>query len=324
MTLSIIIVSYNTSKLLFECINSIYLHVPKLSFEIIVVDNDSKDGTQMMLKEKYPTIKLIELNENVGFGSANNIGVQASKGEYILLLNSDVIIIENFIDELIEYLKANPNTGILGPKLLNCDMSLQYSCRNFPTLRDILYREIYINDYISPKFINNHWEMRKWSFDSIRTVDYICGAVMIMKKSLFEKIGGFDKIFFMYSEEVDLCLRLSNLGYSICYYPFKKVIHIGGGSSKEVKFNLEMYKSWALLRLKHFNSLYNTIYLLLILVIFLIKIFFNYFKILFNQSVNYNKINDYKRLLKLYSYYLRNIRSIKRNILLKAHGPSNK
>lgn len=230
---SIIIVNYNTKELLKQCITSIYSCTKNIVFEIIVVDNASDDGTSQMLKSEYSNVILIESKVNLGFGRANNLGVEHASGNYIFLLNSDTILIENSILTFIEYFEKenDPFLAIVGCKLLNIQHEPDVSYGNFPTI----YQELF---EFGPSKIFKKFYMEKLSRsiigigEKIKEVDYIMGAAMFMKKSVFDNIGGFDKDFFLYYEETELCYRLRQNGYKIVWNPNTSIIHYIGASGK--------------------------------------------------------------------------------------------
>ena len=230
---SIIIVNYNTKELLEQCINSIYTHTKDISFEIIIVDNASVDGSQQMIKNNYPHVVLIGSKENLGFGRANNIGVKHASGNYILLLNSDTILIENSIKVLVEYIENENDSslGVVGCKLLDIHQKPDVSYGHFPTIYQELFefglsrifRRFYSRN-LSLSIIGNG--------EQIKEVDYIMGAAMFFKKSIFDSINGFDNDFFLYYEETELCFRLKRKGYRVIWNPNTSIIHYIGASGK--------------------------------------------------------------------------------------------
>jgi GT2 family glycosyltransferase len=202
------------------------LHLSSAAIEIIVVDNASTDGSPDLIAEKFPQVKLIRQDKNLGFGAANNIGAGYATGEFLLLLNSDTLLLDNILPTLIAKLGQNPTIGIVGPRLLNPDHSFQLS-----TAYEIgLWGEVLtlreVRKYRRPP---NRPALAQ-QYDADQFVDIVVGAAMLMRRSLFVKVGGFDETFFMYFEESDLCQRVRNLGYKILYTPEVSVIHIGGYS----------------------------------------------------------------------------------------------
>ena len=251
---SIIIVNYKSSKLVIDCVNSIFEKTKKLSYEIIVVDNASNDDSIDNLKKEFgDEIKLIQSEENLGFGKANNLGVKSSCGKYIFMLNPDTILINNAIYILMNILERNKDIGSVGGNLYTIEMEPCPSyCRKFDDLNTermysswmyILFNKVV--QKINSKRKNNNRALKNnfnYSGKSLE-VAYIFGADMMMRKSLFEQIGGFDPIYFMYAEEQDLSWRITNKGKKNISIPEAKIIHLEGGTFKEInKFSDSQFK----------------------------------------------------------------------------------
>ncbi len=234
MTLSIIIVNYNTKDLLINCIDSIYLHTNNLEYEIIVVDNDSNDGTQQILKEQYSNVQLIESNVNLGFGLANNLGAKKAKGEFIFFLNSDTILIENSIRIMLVFFQKFENDlriGVLGTVLIDENYKINGFGSHFPICKEeniLNLRKIPLVKSFIPYIKKQEYDLTKKYFE----IDYVIGADMLMRRSLFEKLNGFSKEFFMYYEESDLQKRVAALGLKRYIITTTKIIHLEDGSGK--------------------------------------------------------------------------------------------
>lgn len=222
MDVSIIIVTYNTLNLTSECIKSIIKHTTDIEYEIILVDNNSKDGSYEYFSEDK-RIKYIFSAENLGFGRANNLGVKSATGKYLFFLNSDTLLISNAILDFYESMENNPDIAAMGGQLLWPDHSKQESFFSFPTLRLIL------KDCLG--LINHHPE-QVGANDSIILLKNksISGADLIMSRSLFVKIGGFCPDFFMYYEETDLQYRIVKHNLNLAFNPNINIIHYNGGS----------------------------------------------------------------------------------------------
>lgn len=185
-----------------------------------------------MVKKNFPQVKLISNRTNLGFGKANNQGIKRSKGDYVLFLNSDTIILERAIDKCLKLMEEKKEIDILGCKLLNEDQSLQPSGGFFPKLRQIFYLMFFIDDLpVLKRLINSYQEKKPIFYQKLRPVDWLTGAFLIVKKEVVENIGGFDEDFFMYAEEVDFCYRAKKEGFGVWFYPDAKVIHLKGKSS---------------------------------------------------------------------------------------------
>lgn len=249
MDVSIIIVSYNTKKLLDDCLSSVYdsLKDGKLDVEVIVVDNVSTDGSRELLKEKYPQVKAILNNENVGFGRANNQGMRIATGEYVFLLNSDTIVMGNAIQKLYEFNKRHPK-AFTGPKLLNMDRSAQTSCGPFLTL-PVVFAALFLKGDVLG--------ITRWSPNKTTTVDWVSGAALMGPKKLFDEDLYFDEKIFMYMEEIDLLYRARLKGYRTMFHPASQIVHLGGGSSTNKRKGpiLNIYKGLMFFYTKHYGGL---------------------------------------------------------------------
>lgn len=229
---SIIIVNYNTKQLTLDCLKSIYDHTTEIDFEIIVVDNASSDNSVEAIKATYPLVKVIEPNENLGFGRANNLGAKYAKGEYLFLLNSDTLLIENSIKKLYDFYIENQgklHIGVLGCTLVDKDLNLIHSGGDFPTI----WKYIFDNPLrvLNKIFKINKSTFKKFSYnDTLTKVDMVTGADMFLSKKSFDKVGGFDERFFLYYEETDMEYKLMKLGYSHYITNITKIIHLEGGS----------------------------------------------------------------------------------------------
>lgn len=240
MDISIIIVNYNTPELVVDCIQSITENTKDIEFEIIVVDNHSSPSDETIIKNQCPDVKYIYLENNFGFGFANNRGSEIANGDYLFFLNSDTIIIDNSIFELYSYLCQQPNIGVCGGNLFDKDMKPTSSCtRLFPGLK---YQLSLLTGNIFLKFKYGKNLSFNYSDEAIM-VARVSGADMMIKSSLFNEIGRFDEDYFMYSEETDLMYRLGVAGYpSVCINK-SKIIHLEGQSCK-----FEMKKTkWGLI-----------------------------------------------------------------------------
>jgi N-acetylglucosaminyl-diphospho-decaprenol L-rhamnosyltransferase len=224
--LSILIINYRNSATLRDCLDSIFATTHDLKFEVIVVDNNSMDEGLKTVQEKFPQVCFIKNNTNKGFAKANNQAAAISKGETLLILNPDTRLTKNSAQLMLTQLKADSKTGALGPKVLNNDSSLQYSCRTFPTVWTGLFNRYSLLSRLFPN--NRHtsrYLMKDFDHEEIRAVDWVSGCCMMVPKSVFNEIGGFDESHFLFNEDVDLCLTLKHHGYKTLYFPNAKVFH---------------------------------------------------------------------------------------------------
>jgi GT2 family glycosyltransferase len=253
LDLSIIIVNYKTPSITVDCIESIYQQNSTLNFEIIVVDNDSQDNSEAFVTEKFSEVIWINNHSNEGFGRANNLGIKKSKGEFILLLNSDTIIIDNAIENALSRLKSDcDNTGIITCQLLNKDGSLQ---KSFYT-KNASYKEILSYNLFYDYFLRSS---KKNDSNDIMAIH---GAFMMFEKEKIEKVGYFDQDFFMYAEEFEWCYRLLKNGLKLKIYDDIFIYHLEEGSSINKDWNIKQrYLSGALLFKKTHGSLGLLLYL---------------------------------------------------------------
>lgn len=255
--LSIVIVNFNTRKITQHCIESIYKSfrlykssdAPK--FEIILIDNASvKDDSVAYFTEyaqKHKNIVFVANQNNTGFGPANNQGVALAKGEFVLLLNSDTIILKDAIHKLYEYyVKFQKTKHFVGPKLLNRDMTPQPSAAPFYTL-PVVFGALFLR--------GDYWGLTRYSPKKIREVGWVSGACIMTRKDYFEKVGGFDETIFMYMEEVDLLYRALKMGMKTFFFPKSRIIHLGSASSGGKTFPiLQVYRGFLFFYKKHYSS----------------------------------------------------------------------
>ena len=226
MDLSIIIVNYHHSHILGDCLESVYRTIEKIQFEIILVDNSSTDGGLESILKNYPVIRFIKNSENAGFARANNQGAKIASGDFLLFINPDTIVIEDAIESMLDYIRSDSSIGILGPKVLNSDQTVQYSCRKFPTIWSGLFNRYSLTTKLFP---NNRYSrdylMLDYDHNSIRSVDWVSGCCMMMSKSTFKKANGFDENYFLFTEDVDLCQVIKKKGLRVIYFPDVKIFH---------------------------------------------------------------------------------------------------
>jgi len=262
--LSIIIVSFNTKKLLVNCINSIRKNVKNLEYEVIVIDNASTDGSvQAVINQQRqdPDIKLIGNRRNLGFGTANNQGMKIAKGKYILLLNSDTLILDGVLGEMVTWMRKHPDVGIASCALKNEDGSMQGTGGYFPTLiRVFSWMTIqdlpFVDKFIKPFHPMHAKSFQKGTkfFNSDKELDWLTGAFLLIRTEVIDKIGYFDKDYFMYVEETDYCYRAKRVGWKIYYLPKWSIVHYGGLSGKREEVILAEYKGIKTFYKKHYPS----------------------------------------------------------------------
>jgi GT2 family glycosyltransferase len=239
--ISIVIVSWNTREFLLGCLRSIVSGRERVGIEIIVVDNASNDSSPDAVRMEFPEVRLIQNATNLGFAKANNIGIRASTGRYVCLINSDVVVSQGCLDRMCAYLDQHASIGLLGPKILNADLTLQLSCRQFPDLWSSFCRALAL-DTIFPRYpLLSGSLMRSFSHDEAIQVDVLSGCFWMIRRATVAGVGLLDEDFFMYSEDVDYCKRCWRSGWEIVYSPEVTAVHHGGASSSHfpVRFEVE-------------------------------------------------------------------------------------
>ena len=232
--LSVVVVSYNTRELTVRCLAELYADLAGASAgtsaEVFVVDNGSVDGSVATIREAFPDVSVIAVGRNAGFAAANNLAIARAAGEYILLLNSDAFVRPGAVAALVAYLRAYPGAAVVGPRLLNLDGTLQPSCFKFPSPR----RAVCEYTLLTAAFPNHPvlGDLRAWPHDAERTVDFVIGACMLVRRAAIEQVGPFDEAFFMYAEETDWCRRFGTAGWTVGFTPAAAVTHVNGGSGK--------------------------------------------------------------------------------------------
>lgn len=232
--LSIIIVSWNVCDLLADCLHSIAETVQgTLSYEIIVVDSASSDGTVNHLREHFPHVRLLSQSENVGFTRGNNIGLYAARGRYLLLLNPDTVVLGDAIQQMVDYLAAHPDVGIVGPHTLNSDGSTQSSRRRFPTLPLAFFESTWLQPY-APRSLLDRYYVAHAADDAIIDVDWVQGSALMAQRAVYTTVGGLDSNYVMFSEELDWCRRAKDAGWRVVYLGQAQIVHHGGKSTDQV------------------------------------------------------------------------------------------
>ncbi len=232
MTISIIIVNYNGLHYTQKCIESFYQWHTISKYEVIVVDNNSTDGSQDELPKLFPQIVFISLKENRGFGVANNIGAKRANGEYLFFVNNDTLFHSELIENLSNILLVNEQYGIIAPKLLNEDKSFQLSFGRFPTIR---------TEFAAKNLVKKRTSQmtEKIEMDQLPSKkDWVTGAALMVKREIFERIDGFDEQFFMYFEDIDLCKKVNKIGFQSIYFPVVSLIHFGGKSYDQGNYKI--------------------------------------------------------------------------------------
>lgn len=250
---SVIIVSWNTQNILQNCLRSIYEQSGDISLEVIVIDNASIDGSVEMVKKDFLQVILIENSENRGFAAANNQGIAITKGRYVLLLNSDTIVLDNAIDKTLDFADAHPESAVVGCRTLNPDGTLQPTCFMFPSVLNMLLSTTYLYKIFSKSKFFGRERMTWWNRNDIREVDVVTGCFMLVRREAIEQVGLLDERFFVYGEETDWCCRFKQADWKVMFTPCANIIHLGGQSTqkKAIAMVVQLRKSILQFMKKH-------------------------------------------------------------------------
>ncbi|RAP32317.1 hypothetical protein DID76_00510 [Candidatus Marinamargulisbacteria bacterium SCGC AG-414-C22] len=274
MKVSILIVNYNGEKFIDDCLKSVFASKLNGSIETIVVDNDSTDHSIAVLKSYVPKIKVIQNHHNSGFSKGNNIAADYASGDYLFLLNNDTILKEDTIQVLLDFMTSKPNIGVVVPKLLNEDGSLQ-----------------------CPGSILGQWRFKS---NKPTVVPFVAGAAVLMKRTVFDEINGLDENLFFYNDDIDLCKSLKRAGYDIYYEPRAQLIHIGGLSTKfrKLKSLVEGYRGGFYICQKFYGPVALTGYRILIFFDLIPRLCMHLFKSLFSEE-DAKYVKSYLKIIKI-------------------------
>jgi GT2 family glycosyltransferase len=237
LKLSIIIANFNTKELILNCLESIKKEGEGLNYEVIVVDNGSSDGSWEalnQLKEKDERLILLKNEDNLGYVKANNQGIDKAKGQYLLLLNSDTYLKPNSLGQLIKFAESSDGAGIVGPKLLNPDGSIQPSCFRFPTIKNAILQYWFGKKGLYEKYVPEGSDASE--------VDAVVGAAFLITPKAFQKVGGLDKRYWAYFEDIDYCRKVKKAGFKVYYFPKAEVVHQHGASFSKLAEKNEQWK----------------------------------------------------------------------------------
>jgi len=238
----------------------VQVHTANVTYEIFVVDNASSDGSVEMVEQEFPAVHLIKNQENLGFSKANNQALVKASGRCLLLLNSDTRITNNAFYQMMQFMEMHPSIGMAGPQLLNPDDSHQYSCDYFPRHPFTLLRDSILDHWHPHNSITRTGKMRNWDYSKNFSVDYLIGAVLLVRGETFKQIGGLDEQFFMYAEDIDWCYRSVQAGWQNYYLGETFVYHYNRGSSEktaELAQRLTRLRTNSLVKFykKHYGSM---------------------------------------------------------------------
>jgi len=239
MDITIVIVNWNTKDLLRDCLESVYKTVKDVTFEVIVVDNASQDGSVAMVREAFPCVDIIENSENRGFSAANNQALRAMKGRYALLLNTDAILTEGAVHELFAFMEDHDGAAMAGGQLLNEDGSRQNSIANFPTLFSLLMNLPLLEALFPGRYPSKRYEHRE-----PLAVESVIGACVLVRRRAVDEVGMLDEGYFFFFEETDWAFRMQSAGYKVYHVPSARIYHLQGRSiGRDVRSRIAFYRS---------------------------------------------------------------------------------
>jgi len=239
MDITIVIVNWNTKDLLRDCLESVYETVDDLSFEVIVVDNASRDGSVAMVREAFPAVDIIENSENRGFSAANNQALRVMRGRYALLLNTDAVLTKGAVHELVAFMEGHDEAGMAGGQLLHEDGSRQNSIANFPTLFSLLMNLPLLEVLFPGRYPSKRYEHRE-----PRAVESVIGACMLVRREAMGEVGMLDEGYFFFFEETDWAFRMRRAGWKIYHVPSARIYHLQGRSiGRDARSRMAFYRS---------------------------------------------------------------------------------
>ena len=246
--ISIVVVSYNTASLTLDCIHSINENSAGLVVQVIVIDNNSTDRSTEKIAAEFPNVTIVENKTNRGFAAANNQGFALCESQYILLLNSDTLIIGNVLKDSIAFLESNRDVGAMGCQVLNPDQSIQATCSNYPSLFRLMIMALALDRVPYLDFLDTYL-MRSWKRDAKREVEVISGCYILTRAEIIHSLGGLDERFFFFAEETDWCRRVREAGWKTVFAPVGKIVHYGGGSVKKLNYKRDVMLTSAMVQL---------------------------------------------------------------------------
>ncbi|MCS6831165.1 MAG: glycosyltransferase family 2 protein [Armatimonadota bacterium] len=257
IALSVVIVNWNTREHLRACLRSIYAHPPNEPFEIWVVDNASSDGSVQMVRDEFPQVRLIANEQNMGYGRANNLALGQARGEFALILNSDIEVTPNALQTLVDFMRQHPDAHAAGGQLLLPDGSIQPSCSERLTLWAVFCEQSLLAKAFPRSRLFGGYTLTWWSYDSVREVEQVVGACLMLRRQADGSFPLFDERYFMYAEDTELCHRIRQGGGRIYYVPHSRFKHHLGASSEQESVRTEMVKAYNRSRILFFREVYG-------------------------------------------------------------------
>jgi len=259
MDVSVLVVGWNCRHFVYDCLKSVYAETKGINFEVIYVDNGSIDKTVDMVKKEYPRTRIIENKENLGFIKANNQAIRIAKGKYVLLLNSDTIVLENAIAKTFKFAENHPDTAVVGCQVYKPGMKIkQKNAFRFYSTLNMFFHATYLSQFFPKNKLFGRKRYAGWNFDTEREVDVIIGCFSFVRMKAIEQVGVMEELFFLYGDDIDWCYRFRKAGWKIMFTPEPKIIHYGGGSRKSsrkraMKFQYQVFGSGLINVKKHYS-----------------------------------------------------------------------
>ena len=271
---SIIVVAWNVKQLLQDCLDSVVAQTKGINYEIIYVDNASEDGSVEMVRQRFPDVRIIENSQNNGFIKANNQGIEIARGRYVLLLNSDTLVLDNAIARTIAFADAHPDAAVVGCRVLNPNRTLQRNCFMYPSLLNTFLGATYLYKIFPGSRFFGRERMTWWAFDDVREVETVCGCFSLVRREAIDQVGMMDPTYFVYGDDPDWCYRFQKAGWSNLYTPDGQIIHLGGQSTAQVSAPMTVQLRLSILRFlrKHRGPVVYWIGCLLMSMFFLVRI----------------------------------------------------
>jgi len=294
---SIIIVSWNARDHLKQCLESLTPAVCRYPMEIIVVDNASSDGSPEMVEGGFPHVRLIRNPANLGFARGNNLGIERSSGQYLCLINSDVKVLPDCINRLVDYCEQHREVGMVGPRIIGDNGKLQRSCRGFPTLWNMLCRALALDTIFSRCKLLTGYSLSHWPQDCTQTVDILSGCFWLVRRETLDRVGLLDESFFMYGEDMDWCKRFWLGGSKLVFVPLAEAIHYGGASSSNspVRFYIEKQRADLQYWKKHHSRMATACFFLISCLHLLLRVAGYSLAFLFHQGARQDYCYKVKR-----------------------------
>ena len=258
---SIIIVAWNVRQLLNDCLKSVFDETKGICYEVIYVDNASEDDSVEMVRREFPEVRIIENENNEGFIRANNQAIEVSRGRYVLLLNSDTVVLDNAIGKTVEFADSHPEAAVVGCRVLNTDRSLQRDCFMYPSLLNMILSAVYLHKIFPRSRFLGRERMTYWDFDDVREVQTVCGCYSMVRAEAIKQVGLMDEAYYVYGDDPDWCYRFEKRGWKNLYTPHATIIHHGGRTTRQrpQAFKLQLYGSTLIFMRLHRSRLEFTL-----------------------------------------------------------------